>query len=191
MQSSKKVFGLGLVLAALVSTLPVSETRAITMDNAKYYSIAGSCVAGIWLLNNFWMRKPAKEPRFDVEKLKHGSVKEKAKHAWYFFYDKLIGWPYKSKKVNCIEEDGKTKLEIENEQLPGGVLGNFQGHVLVGANGTVWWVLKSAVTLGVIALVIDTAAKGKLPEFITNLLNKKVEDLTGVEQYYPVKIDAA
>ena len=64
--------------------------------------------------------------------MRNGTWKERLEHAWYFFIDKVIGWPYKDGKQKFkLASDGETvKSHIEPAQLPGGAFGYFQAYVL-------------------------------------------------------------
>lgn len=170
MQATKKMCALGLLCAALLSSVPIAQASATPSNitkiankfsDPKYAVGLGLCLFTTYLLIDFWIRKPLKEPRFDKERLGNGTMKERLQHMWYYFKDTIIGWPYKGKKVICKVENGKAKLDVQEEQIPGGALGIFQGYVLVGAKNAVEWMIKEVGSVILIGVLVDAIASGK------------------------------
>jgi len=186
MQSLKKTFGLMFVLTVLLSSLPAPQAHAEgfcettgefakKFTDPKYAAKFGAGVFAIYVLLDFFLRKPLKEERFDVDVLKNGTVKEKMQHSWYYFMDKIIGWPYKSKKLVCKVENGKAKMEIQEEQYPAGVLGKFQGYVLVGSKSCIEFIIKELGSVALMYLILDAMADGKMTGMIKEVINKGME----------------
>lgn len=133
MLSATKKLGLGLVAGLLLSTVPAQEAQAFApveyfkkLTKSQKALVIGALVMTPYLVN-FFGRKPLTAPRFDSQKLLHGSVAEKIAQCHYFFVDKVLGWPRKEGKVKVAEDKdkgkGSYKLDVNVGQEPAGALG--------------------------------------------------------------------
>lgn len=129
MLSATKKLGLGLIAGLLLSTVPAQEAQAFSpVDEFKSLSVSSkiavvTAIVMVPYLVNFFGRKPLTAPRFDSNKLLHGSLTEKAQHAHYFFLDKVLGWPHKDNKIVVADKDGKPALDVKMGHEAAGALG--------------------------------------------------------------------
>jgi hypothetical protein len=156
--ATRSKLGLGLVAAVLLSTVPAPQAQAfcpVAAFKALTPCQKATLVAAVILtpyFMNFLTRKPLKAPRFDQEKLLHGTIAEKIQHAHYFFADNIIGWPRKDNKSKVVEDEnepGKYRLDFTIGQEPAGLVGHTLDKIDTAAKA----LALPAKTLGTIALI--------------------------------------
>lgn len=179
MISAAKKLTLALVAGLTLSVVPAQEARAFApvdafckLTTCQKVSVIAAIILTPYLMN-FLTRKPLTAPRFDKEKLLHGSISEKVKHLHYFFSDIVLGWPRKDGKIKIVEdsEPGKYRQDINLGQDPAGLLGHSmdQAETAVKALGIPAKFLNSILLVGTSILAITALGKEKAakPNIIT------------------------
>ncbi len=184
--TATKKLELGLVAALLFSTVPAQKAQAFApiekfnqLTTSQKALVIGALVMTPYLVN-FFGRKPLTAPRFDSQKLLHGSVAEKCAQCHYFFVDKVLGWPRKEGKIKVAEDknagdekDGKKaeakyKLEVSIGQEPAGALGLTADYIDNAAKALG---LPKKILGGVAAIIAGVQYIGKLDANIKTSLS--------------------